>query len=97
MSDYTPGPWTVTDEGFVVAGDAGSDFAVVSTDEAHANAVLIAAAPEMLEALIEAAGHLTAYIEAEYCDHHGRGLCQCKPDIVARLTNLIRRAKGDAA
>lgn len=54
-------------------------------------------APEMLEALEEAAGVLTEYIEDAYCDRHGRGLCDCKPDIVARLTNLIRRVTGDAS
>ena len=55
-------------------------------------------APEMLEALEEAAGVLTEYIEDAYCDKHlGRGLCDCKTDSVARLTNLLRRVKGDAS
>ncbi len=57
MSAHTPGPWTL--EGRMVLGRAfdGSEKAIVecvrggSPDEADANATLITAAPELLEAV----------------------------------------------
>lgn len=63
-------------------------------DECRANARLIAAAPEMLEALEEAIPVLTDAIEDSYCGmHRGRGLCDCKSDIVARISTIIARTK----
>jgi hypothetical protein len=51
MSKHTPGPWTAehgSDDYFYVATEDGVSF---PRDEQKANAHLIAAAPEMLEAL----------------------------------------------
>lgn len=55
---HTPGPWEVS-KGFhknriADSDDAAIGYALGSNDEAEANARLIAAAPEMLEALYEA-------------------------------------------
>lgn len=57
-SPHTPGPWEVYCDGFSVAAEDGH---IVSTyvegntdDECSANARLIAAAPELLEALQDA-------------------------------------------
>jgi hypothetical protein len=53
MSKYTPGPWRPdTDEWSVVAGDeADGSFRYVAQECLSADARLIAAAPELLEAL----------------------------------------------
>lgn len=53
-SDHTPGPWRVEDEQFVSAKDGpifGGAATQRSDDENHANARLMAAAPEMYTAL----------------------------------------------
>lgn len=61
MSDvkHTPGPWTVTSDGFIAApsDQMNEGYYVASLHgyaERSANASLISAAPEMLEALMEA-------------------------------------------
>jgi hypothetical protein len=55
MSKYTPGPWRVSNEVGVSANPKGllafADTDLHSKEEAIANAGLIAAAPELLEAL----------------------------------------------
>lgn len=56
MNKHTPGPWTVTKETRVQAGDIifRQEHSVGKTyEELDANARLIAAAPELLEALAE--------------------------------------------
>lgn len=68
---HTPGPWRVCDDGINVYAPE-TDTAITNTehicapdhDEAIANATLIAAAPDMLEAL-EAEEH-AAQLEEEY-------------------------------
>ena len=61
MSEHTPGPWKSEDR-FIFAG---SEFKLYVIDEAEseANARLIAAAPDLLEALQCALDHL------EYCGY----------------------------
>ena len=60
MSDYTKGPWGIMkgDHGpMIFSGECGRGVAMlarqVTTAEREANARLIAAAPELLEALID--------------------------------------------
>ena len=76
MSEHTPGPWhcakrrprQISDKrGFKVAkcliSTKGANFEL-PIEEVEANARLIAAAPEMLEALIEARPHVEAALKA---------------------------------
>jgi len=52
MSKYTSGPWTVDESGLnVMCPDGSGLFGSRDTEEKMANAKLIAAAPEMAEAL----------------------------------------------
>lgn len=57
MSKHTPGPWSVVDQGervMVECGDEHADWICEVTGGFRAtNAQLIAAAPDLLEALIE--------------------------------------------
>ena len=62
MSQYTPGPWYCTNEDDSVLGQVssqpigyqlGGNIALTFGDDAKANARLIAAAPELLEALLD--------------------------------------------
>ena len=60
MTAHTPGPWTVTyEDGWTVKTEDG--VVVAKTD--HASARLIAAAPELLEALEQAEKRLRVYHE----------------------------------
>lgn len=60
MSKHTPGPWWLDDDGFIASGN-GDTYETIADphcsdldiDEREANARLIAAAPELLEALEE--------------------------------------------
>ena len=62
MSRHTPGPWNITKHGtpdyapqFGIYTD-GPDFVIVRGGKAHADAALIAAAPELLAILREIVG-----------------------------------------
>jgi hypothetical protein len=66
---WSPGPWwVVVDENEVMSSNGGniadcwSAFAGIDDDEATANAHLIAAAPDLYEALAEAADPLSGYL-----------------------------------
>lgn len=54
---HTPGPWTATPSGLITAGQRGLHIAQTATTgmghAADANARLIAAAPDLLAALLE--------------------------------------------
>jgi hypothetical protein len=75
-AQHTPGPWTADwnsgSHGYTIAGDhiaIGTAFSLLGkrygTGEASANARLIAAAPEMLEALRFVQEHGAVYPEGE--------------------------------
>lgn len=51
MSQHTPGPWTFDDDYYVVAGEENDIICELWSQDKDANARLIAAAPEMYEAL----------------------------------------------
>ncbi len=92
MSKHTPGPWNVNFE----TGEVLSEAAVIGTiygawtehlndpisEECKANARLIAAAPELLEACKSALGYRKQ-------THHGTDKC------IAILTGVIAKAEGD--
>ena len=94
MSDYTPGPWhaggttvwggPVTSARMTVADTAccGS----LTRDEDEANAVLIAAAPELLKALVDCMADLD-----HYANTHGPGPDKRRDAAIA----AIARAKGE--
>ena len=68
MSKYAPGPWKLTHtkiQGFRVSDSTGWGVAIVLKDvNDKANARLIAAAPEMLEALREFMGDFVSIVTA---------------------------------
>lgn len=95
-NQHTPGPWGLTDEGDI-AGPNGR-VAVLNTlqvadctqDEWEANARLIAEAPAILEALIEA----LPYVEcAEDDDCYKPGAVRA---VAKRMRAAIARATGRA-
>lgn len=51
MSKHTPGPWTAQPNGAIWVGDTLISVCAIAPEEATANANLIAAAPDLLEAL----------------------------------------------
>ncbi len=84
---HTPGPWeavqvgnraVVIDEKF---GLPISEFYDRTNgqfhNEAYANAMVSAAAPEMLEALVQAKAEIIELLAGESCDH-SVGICYCK-------------------
>ncbi len=83
MSKHTRGPWSLADRGDyndfeaesrVVFG-TGKRLAVVhhhGDKEAEANANLIAAAPDLLDA--------TKVLLSDHLDQHGERVCDCQPE-----------------
>lgn len=72
MSAHSPGPWTVElpDNGVVIADASGYTIAQVFGLAGVANARLIAAAPELLEAVRRLAERDCDDCFAELCDTH---------------------------
>lgn len=102
---YTPGPWAIggPDDAYIFAGtdasekriaeivedDLDSGYDYCSTEEADANARLIAAAPEMLEALQVAETVLILL------KHEVEGLRFNGKNVLPRVQTAIRKAKGE--
>lgn len=88
MNKHTPGPWDADEEDFSIYQIETSDqiaevFSHHPPEELEANARLIAAAPELLEALIE----LTEY--------SGGAFCVCDdPHVMDRVKAVIAKARG---
>ena len=90
---HTPGPWHFTEGGSQKKGDyyahigAETSMTILASMNEHhpaagANARLIAAAPEMLEALVTALPYIEAAEEEE----------AYKPGAVAKVTKQVRAA-----
>ena len=81
MSTHTPGPWVADDSNVLVGRHV---LAIVNdpdqpshlTEVSKANANLIAAAPELLEAARTLRDELRLLTEGEKCDH-SVGICWC--------------------
>jgi len=93
---HTPGPWSVSHDSVVysgaslVADAAGGNQRTPETAKANAN--LIAAAPELLAAAIEARNHLRtthAWLDSVYHPN----CMQCS--ILTHLSNAINKAEGE--
>ena len=85
MGMYTPGPWIARMNCDVIAGERlVADCMTGWLKEDRANARLIAAAPEMLEVLIE------LQESAQYWSEYGAPF-----NIVDRLNSVISKAKGE--
>lgn len=92
--NYTPGPW-VTTTGFVSAGhgaickmshDSAIKYAASQgTAEDAANAELIASAPELLEAVREAADYFHDFVES---DHDEARLAKIMRIAIQKATGL---------
>jgi hypothetical protein len=86
MSTHTPGPWTLSDDGFVYdeSGERVADphVAMQDIDEREANAHLIAAAPDLLAAL-------------EHCASLASSGCHLQQSDLALIQSAIARAKGE--
>lgn len=65
---HTPGPWTLFDR--LVQGRGGAPVAAVHGPHAYANARLIAAAPELLEALKAALSYADMEMHHETVDEY---------------------------
>ena len=91
MNKHTQGPWTKGNGGVIFPEEGGYSIATCSSTGPHnrdASASLIAAAPELLEALIKYKRYFELCIES-----------QDPPDMmglhteVRRLTNIINKAE----
>ena len=103
MSDtqYTPGPWVVADDGdgliYVLTEDEGlvadaHDPSFIDDEVAKANARLIAAAPELVEALEKMTAHYVALVECGDC---GFWDANKEPEVIAARAALSK-ARGEA-
>ena len=104
---HTPGPWRVAPrsdypEHADINVDAGTRGYVAlcgkaGDEEAEANARLIAAAPELLDALRETLRALESHLD-ESCRDHGLGhrdmLCSCNQHEVVRARAAIAKTEG---
>ena len=89
----TPGPWTGKDVGICRQDDAGLQLGCIMTfddnrrAECAANAHLIAAAPELLEALQQSLPHLR---EQAKQDGHAFGTLQLVNRVIAKAMGEIK-------
>lgn len=88
QAKHSPGPWTLAD-GYIIADADGSDvaqwYASESTEEQDlANARLIAAAPDLMDACLAALSQLTED-RAEYLEQD-----------IAQLRAAVAKATGGA-
>ncbi len=96
MSKHTKGPWKLHDmeERTIVGNDhiyvAGSNAGSRPDEENKANARLISAAPELLEALIDAKEHL------EYCGYGDKWERECAESegLEDKINKAIAKAEG---
>ena len=101
MTKHTQGPWGLSDDGFVVFGPAPDGWGIaqillydrktpggIDKEEQKANAKLIVAAPELLEAL-ETAVRWLRRLETEY-----KG-CLNEDAIDKHLMKAVVKAKGE--
>ena len=99
MSNHTPGPWGTDDGAEVWPMDGPTSFVTLarvvgpwsdsqwygSVEEGRANGRLIAAAPELLDALRDCCGRLRQWIESEDEDDM---------EALARARALIKKIEG---
>lgn len=100
---HTPGPWSaahsektfgvvVCSKGHYVA-DAYSRSDDDGNNETEANARLIAAAPELLEALVQAKAEIIELLAGESCDH-SVGICYCQTNNrLSMIEEAIKKAQ----
>lgn len=103
MSKHTPGPWVV--DGYEISPKSNMELATCSVlpmdwnegrsrhvhgDESEANAKLIAAAPDLLEALDRLTKWVEVMAEAQTCEHTGD-----HPIAIARAA-LIKALTGES-
>jgi hypothetical protein len=108
-SKHTPGPWSCKQgqrPNFFYIESPSGDVVYVSGSlqptDCEANARLIAAAPEMLEALIQAAAHLSSGIQTNQGSHEEPPEPASQWDYEAGLMagdllRLIAKATGEGA
>lgn len=105
MSDtkYTPGPWVINKRVKTSINANGKHIAMVNwfrcgghddvfDEEHYANANLIAAAPELLDALIEAKKNLSSW--GEYAPDYFKEKWNLKGDI-GKIDRVIALARGE--
>lgn len=89
---HPDGTWVYTETGgnvaWVPAGLSSNSAASVSAEEAHRRALLIAAAPELLFALVDAVSALFMRIE----ERHGARVASEYPEVVSGRA-VIAKAK----
>jgi hypothetical protein len=96
MVAHTPGPWMSFDSGTLVISASPGDLLIADLDvsevdtnaEREANAHLIAAAPELLQALRDAAEHL------DFCGYGDAYEREVAGDLRQRITAAIAKAEG---
>jgi hypothetical protein len=96
MSKHTPGPWKGFSPGPYIVAATGkrviaycgvSEIGNIDMDENFANIRLIAAAPEMLEALED--------VESKIVDYEAKRINWRPDDFLFRVRAAIRKAKGE--
>jgi len=98
--NWTPGPWSLDEDGDVIQTNADRIVAIMTSEDdgrQGGNAHLIAAAPEMYEALLPFAEPYSAAMEGYPC-HKGtcsaRECTRCGKAIAAH--EALRKARGEA-
>ncbi len=102
MSKHTPGPWEATQTRennlfeftiYKMVGDFPGQLAAIefiSSEEAKANARLIAAAPELLESLVEAESCIDEVLRSEKRNHGSN--CASDLELKSQLSAVIAKA-----
>jgi len=107
MSEHTPGPWkpprlTIDEKAWFVGDPTGNfDIAIINCEHspagsAEANARLIAAAPDLLEACLlsqKVEEHLRS---CKWCDRQTRDMCQDAIELAIHAEATLLAAIGKA-
>lgn len=112
QNKHTPGPWVIDPDettmagpgvyadgfGYVAVG-AGSSYADRAAEE-RANVSLIAAAPDLLEALEVASGAMACALQTYVCADHGLDPCSDREKLQRAATiagTALAKARGETS
>lgn len=95
MADHTPGPWHIRGKQSI-RGHGGEYIAKTNWQNGEANARLIAAAPDLLEALETSLAFVAAWAGVYQLNHELKDFHPKHAEVIAQIKVAIAKATGAA-